>query len=336
MQKAQLKEQPLYRDLLRGALEITWHRRELWLLGLLASLLMMNGGAFEFIVRAVFKIASGAPFSGGIQYFELTIDGIAYGDTATRASLFFSILIGLSLFALGAILAIAASGGLLSAAAKKALKKPVSLRGAFGEGMEKLGPLVLTQLLGRITIFCTYILASLGMYLTFESTGSIILAIALFVAFSATALAVSFLMMMTNAGIMIGKDGWINAAHNACRFFRRHWLVSLEMIGLVFIVALAASILTIAAGIVLLVPFALIVVALAALHLSATLPICLFVYGIVILALFAAVGSMLAVFNHSAWSLLYVRLADRGATAKLERLWQIIKKAKSHARSAKR
>ena len=65
MRASTIKEGTLYRDIVRGAFEIAWRRRELLPLGFLASLLMMNGGAFEFIIRAIYKISSGDPYAGG-------------------------------------------------------------------------------------------------------------------------------------------------------------------------------------------------------------------------------------------------------------------------------
>ena len=336
MQKAQLKEQSLYRDLIRGAWEIAWHRRELWLLGLLASLLMMNGGAFEFITRAIFKISSGEPFSGSVAYAQIALDSMASGDAATQTSIFFTILLLAAVFALVVVVATAASGGLLGAAAKKALKRPTNPRGAFTDGMSKLGPLILTQAVGRIVIFCAFALAALGVYFTFADVGSMTLAIILFVVFAAATLIVSFLMMMTNAGIMVGGERWVNAVHDACRFLRKHWLISFEMIALIFVIALAAAVAIILVALVLLVPFALILIALAALHVTYGLTVLMFIYGLLALAAIVTVGSMLAVFEHAAWALLYVRLADRGAAPKLERLWRMIKNLKTNARSPKR
>jgi hypothetical protein len=241
-----------------------------------------------------------------------------------------------AVFALVAIVAVAASGGLLAAAARRALKKKMTLRGAFGAGMEKLGPLLLTQIIGRAAIFAAFALAALGVYTRAGSAAATIVAIVLFVIFAAAALLVSFLMVMTNAGIMVGGERWMNAARDAFKFLHRHWLISVEMIGLLFLIALGAAIAIVAAVLVLLVPFTLILLAVSALHAPGGAAVLSFAYELIVLAVVMAGGAALAVFEHAAWSLLYVRLSEKGATPKLERLWQMIKNAKSHVRDRRK
>lgn len=331
MRPTQLKEKTLYRGLVRGAWEITWHKRELWPLGLLAALLMMNGGAFEFITRACLKIASGEPYSGAVYYGQAMMSVITNGDAVSQASLFFTLVLAVALFAAIALLAVAGGGALLKAAAGLAFKKKISARAALAAGMEKLGPLLLTQVVGRLTIFAGFVLAALGAYTIAGSFWGDLVAIGLFVVFSLVALVVSFLMMMTDAGLMIGNERWIEAAHNACRFLRRHWLLSLEMIGFIFLLAVAVAVLTVVGIIILIVPFLLIFLAISSLGALTAAASVAFVYELVVLLGIALIGAMLAVFERAAWGLLYIRLADRGALPKLERLWHLAR-TKLHAR----
>ena len=333
MAKSQLKEKYLYRDVVRGAFEVMWNRREFWVLGLLASLLMMNGGAFEFITRAIYKISSGDPYSGFTAGTQAVLNALVTNDVATQMNIFFSIMLFLAVYAVGAIAAVAASGALLQTVAKRALKKKQAVGAAFAAGSAKIGPLLLTQVIGRIVIFVAFVMAALGVYASIDGTGGYLIGVVLFVVFSLTALIVSFLMMMTNAGIMIENDRWMDACHNAVRFLKRHWLVSFEMIGVVFLAALAAGAAALIALAVIAAPCILIVLALSALNLPVMINIVVAVFALVGVLAAVALGSMLAVFEHAAWALLYTRLADRNAVAKLERLWGMIKNIKSHVRA---
>jgi hypothetical protein len=101
------------------------------------------------------------------------------------------------------------------------------------------------------------------------------------------------------------------------------------MIGLVFLASLAAGAIIMASLAVIIAPFTLILLALSTLHVPALTAVFTFIFGLLGLAAIVAGGSMLAVFEHAAWALLYTRLADRSAVAKLERLWLTIK---SHVR----
>jgi hypothetical protein len=333
MAKAQLKEKYLYRDIVRGAFEVAWQRREFWVLGLLASLLMMNGGAFEFITRAIYKISSGQPYSGFTTGAQAVLNALFTNDVATQMNIFFSIVLFLAFYALVAIAAVAASGGLLQAVAKRALKKKQTVGAAFAVGAAKVGPLLLTQVIGRLVIFVAFVMAALGVYASIDGTSGYLIGVVLFVIFSLVALVVSFLMMMTNAGIMIENDRWMNACHNAFIFLKRHWLVSFEMIGIVFLSALAAGAAMLIAIAVIAAPCILMVLALSALNLPIVTDIVVAIFGLIGVAAAIALGSMLAVFEHAAWALLYTRLADRNAIAKLERIWSMVRNIKSHVRA---
>jgi hypothetical protein len=322
MQPRQSKEKTLYRGIAQAAFEIAFKRREYWILGFLAALLMMNGGAFEFIVRAFHKISSGSPYDGAIALGQTAAFAIARGDFLSRASLFIMILLCLAVFAAIFVLATASGGGLIKAASRISSGKKLTPRAAFAGGMEKIGPLILTQLIGRTIIFVSFVLAALGAFTVVGNLWSDLVAIALFVVFAIAALAISFLMMMTDAGIMINGDRWIHSAHAAIIFLRKHWLISLEMIGLVFLTAVVAALTAVVAALVLLVPFTLALAAMAALRSIAGIMIIVFSYEVIILAIVAVIGAVLAVFERSVWALLYTRLEAYGGTAKIERLWR--------------
>jgi hypothetical protein len=336
MRAAVLKEKTLYRDIVRGAWDIAWHRREFWVLGLLASLLAMNGGAFEFVIRAVYKISSGYPYADVAAVAQALTTAFSANDPTTQISVFFSIVAMLAVFALIALAAIAASGALLQVVARRALRKKQSVRLAWLAGANKVGPLIVTQLIGRIVIFTAFILAALGVYSSIDGSFGYVIGVILFVVFSLVALFVSFLMMMTNAGIMIGGERWVNACHDAFKFLKRHWVISVEMIGLVFLAALAAGVLVLAALAILVAPCLLIVLALSALHLPIVVDIVASLFVLIGIIIVLVIGSMLAVFENAAWALLYTRLANRSAVAKLERLWQTVRNLKPHERAQER
>jgi len=336
MRASTIKEGTLYRDIVRGAFEIAWRRRELLPLGFLASLLMMNGGAFEFIIRAIYKISSGDPYAGGAANALAVFNALMAGDAAGRMSVFFSLLVFLAVFALVVLVAASASGALLQTIARRAKTKTRSMGRAFASGAAHVGQLVLTQLVGRTVIFAAFVLAALGVYSSIDGRFGIAVGVILFVIFALVALIISFLMMMTNAGIMIGNERWVNAAHDAFRFLKRHWLVSLEMIGLVFLATIASTALILAALAVVIAPFTLILLALSALHATAIIAVTTFIFGALGLFIVLIGGSMLAVFEHAAWALLYTRLVDRSAISKLERLWEKLKNMRKHARPRRR
>jgi hypothetical protein len=105
---------------------------------------------------------------------------------------------------------------------------------------------------------------------------------------------------------------------------------------MVFLAALATGALILAALAVVIAPFTLILLALSALHATAIIAITTFVFGALGLFIVLIGGSMLAVFEHAAWALLYTRLVDRSAISKLERLWKKLKNMGKHARPRRR
>ena len=75
----------------------------------------------------------------------------------------------------------ASQGSLFIASARYALKKKITAREAFALGMNNLGPLLLTQILGPITMFAAFTLAAIGVYAQADSSAASLVSIALFV-----------------------------------------------------------------------------------------------------------------------------------------------------------
>jgi hypothetical protein len=338
MRKIQPKEKSLYRELVAAAWSITKERRHLWFLGLGAAILMMNGGAADYLFRTFVKVSSGDPYSGLIAAGRAVVSAVGTGDNETRIGIFAALLLGAAIFTLVGAMAVASSGGLLSAVGAYLGNKKMSAREAFSRGMEKLGPLVVTQIVGRTILFFIFTFSVLGVYIYQENALNLAVSIGLLLVFAVAAIIIPFLMVMTNAGIMLKRLGWMEAVGQALVFFRRHWLVSLEMIVIVFAVSVLAALAVILIGVVLIIPFTILFFAFSTLGATsvAGVAIMTMVFQPLMILLIILAGAILAVFEHAAWVGLYLRFSDRGALAKLERIWNNITFAKFHDRIFRR
>jgi hypothetical protein len=99
----------------------------------------------------------------------------------------------------------------------------------------------------------------------------------------------------------------------------RHWLISVEMVVVLFIVTILASLgITIAAAL-LAIPFLLLFLAAAVLKSAVLLAVVATIGALTLIALIVLAGSLLSTFTYAAWTLLYLRIGERSAVAKLTR-----------------
>jgi hypothetical protein len=320
----QSKERTLYRDIIHGAWEVTWHRRQLWVLGLFAALL--GGGALDTITHGANAIASGEPFVETFIFMQNSRLALTAGGTNEKLTVVLAALLFAALAVLMLMLAISGAAGLTAATARIVRGKTVSLREAFVAGIRNFWPVLWLQVIGRAVLTTLLLLTAGFSYLAAYSNGTGTLTyLLLFVLFACTALGVSFITSIATAAIVIKEHDLLSAFAAAWRLLIRHWLISIEMVIVLFTAALAASIGLALGAAVLSIPFFLLILAAAVLKSAVMLTLVAVVGGIVLVALVAIGGSVFTTFTYAAWTLLYLRIAERSAVAKITRVGRALK-----------
>jgi len=324
------RERTLYRELIRAAWELTWHRKEFWVLGFFAAFLG-NGGAVDAILRAAGKISSAIPFLEGYAYTRSVYVVLLYGTFAERATIILTLLIVITVGALVVIAAISSMGGIIHAAARRVGRQKVAPRAALIEGTMRFWPLLLIQFLGRTLTFALLSLTVAGYFLSsFIVPRAGILYLILFIVFALAALFVSFMMAVSSAAIVVEDASWAEAVRRAWRLLTGHWLVSLEMIFVLFAIDITVAFGVVAAALILTIPFILLFLAASILGSAIGFIVVATLASLTGLALIVIAGSALATFQHTAWTLLYLRIRERTVVGKLERLFRSLRK-RAHA-----
>lgn len=304
------RETHLYRDVLRTAWRIVWKHKFLMILGFFAAF-AANGEQYDILhknVDSVVRLQTFLPVlpqavTGTVAQFwtyfrQLIIEG-AFLDTQR----FDALLLFIALF-IGPI--VLAQIGII-ASTREALKE----RGkpSFGLSMRDGGrfflPVLLINILVKGIVYVLLALVSYPIFLRFLSSGGSKatldgLAVAAFLCLVPLQIILSFLSKFASAYVVIEGKPIGQAIRDAIRLFGKHWLIAVEMSFLLILINLIASI-----------------------TLIGTLSLVGFPSGpFSLLLMYAAViflGSLLAAFQYSAWTTLFLQLRENRGVSKIAR-----------------
>lgn len=321
---------PLYRPILRQSLSLTVRHKSLWLLGFLAAFLGL-GGEYEFLANQYNNISSGEwngfasfwPFLGSGPDFLNILSAIAkdMSVSAFLGLLFFLVFI----FAMVWIV-ITAQGALISGIASAVARGQAKISAALFVGYKSFWSLLAITASTRILAF--FVLAVVGLPLvsillaldqSFVSPGAalifFVLGIPLFILFSLVA-------KFAIAYHVINKEKWRTALIKALALFIDHWLVTVELALVVFVINILTAVLFVLAALLLSVPFILLGIVVADLAQVIVLKALIVAALVLFLFILLLLGSALSCFQNSVWTLLFLKIKDTPHAPKLLRVVQ--------------
>lgn len=298
----------LYRDIIREAWRFTKARPWLWLLGLFA--------AVASNAREVNTLMSGySPIENiflRLQYSLSLMDvsslGDAWNNTLTNlsANVGGTILATIVLLLVALIviwLVIVSQAVIITGAAWSREAKTQTAGALFREGRQFFAPLLLINLYAFLIILVPVALAALPTFLRFARDSTIS------VSFGANVVAylflipigiiVSFIARYASAFVILEGARAHDAIRHGWNLFVRNWLISLEVAAILFLINLAVS-------------FALAVFLVFTGLITAS-------GGWFLLGSFAVLGALIAVFQFSSWTLLFLDLRKSRVSSKLVR-----------------
>jgi len=320
-----------YRSLLKQALSITWKHKYLWVCGLFATL-VASSGSWEYKILTENLSQN---FSSGSYYYKLggflTIGELVKKFFSGFINIFnydaISVLNALTLTLISLIvltvfvwLAIVCQSTLVSSVKKiTGSKKKITalnLRSEMTGENRHFWPVLSLNILIKVMISVAFFIVSLPLLFLIvkDSALSAVIYTILFVIFLPIATGLALMLKYAIAYTVLENYSFVKSIKKGWRLFIKNWLVSLEMAIILFLIGLVAS------GAVLLVLFlALTPLLLLGLIFSATwLIIITMIVAIIIIVL---IGSILTTFQIATWTSLFLRLKEKGAAAKLERLF---------------
>jgi len=320
---------PLYRPILRAALSVTTRFKTLWLLGFLAAFLGM-GGEYEFIFNQYSNV-SGGEWNGldsFLQFGGASSQDVLAALTAAVKDLslatIFALLLFLGfLFILGAIVVVA-QGALVAGIAQAKETGRVKISAALLAGYKSLWSILAILISTRLLAF--FVLAVVGLPLislllfldeSFVSSGAglifFVLAIPLFILSSLVA-------KFAIAYRVIVKEKWRGALTKALVLFADHWLITIELALIIFLINIITAVLFVVVALFLSIPFILLGIVVADLSYVVILKTLVTSALILFLLILLLLGSALSCFQNSVWTLLFLKIKDKPHAPKLLRV----------------
>ncbi len=319
---------PVYRVVLREALQVAWNEKRFWILAFLASALT-TAGVYDVLWTAASSISlQGSLFAeqfGNAIIHSVTVRG---GTSLERilhvlGNVEFLAFIVLILLAFGALACIGQAGLVYAIGAKKRGKTP-TLQDALRMGSRAIWPVIALNVLALGAIWLLRFLGSLPLSFAIQDPSIGIYAahlvsfiLSLFLIFIVAVIEIFALNALVLQGAHVNTAlarGW--------ELLKEHWVVVIETAVLQVIIAAfiwMAFLVLFSIGIVPAIIFfvsAAVTNSIVFLGLAVTFGVLLFVGGLFALTAFTVQ------FQYATWTLLYRRLGEGGVVPKLHRIFR--------------
>jgi len=312
-------------------MDITWKSKYLWFFGLFAALLG-NGGEYEILYRALAGNFSDNFFSGFkmiAQTGVFSMQGLKnFGNLLITQpiSVIVAILvlvIFLALFAFVVWLVNVSQAVLVNNTLLKIDGKKNTFREALEIGMEKFWPVFGFNMISKLITMASLAIISLIVIFgnNLGSAMSTIIYTFVILLFIPIAMSLSFVVKYSIGYSVINNVKFMNAFQSGWDLFKKNWLISLEMAFILYFLNIVIALLFILIVLVFATPFALLAFLASGLSMTGMF---LFIIGVGIIFFFAFLimtGSLVATFQISAWTSLFIELVGKGAKSKLVRMF---------------
>lgn len=321
----------LYRTVLKDAWSTTWRNKSLWLWGLFVALLG-NAGEYQLVATAsdrVGGLASDNTVTAGLANIPMSsqmLPGLWHAFTAEPFSTFMLLVVGLIAIGLAVffvwltmISIVALIRGVATIASGKKLP---TIGESAAAANEYFAPVLVTFIFSRlVSWFLLTLLALLAALTVVDYYLGFPLFLVGFIVILPTLFIISFIVRYTFMFVVVRKEPVLDAIESALDIFRRHWLITLELGFILFIVNILVGLIMVAL-IGLLVAPVLIAAILAWKAALATWAVVLASFGILLLlVILFSFGSALGTFQWAAWTHLFVALKERGHSSKIVRVF---------------
>lgn len=321
----------LYRNILSSAWKNTWHHKYLWFFGLFAALIG-NGGELEVFFRSFNDRMQGGFFvwlrgiaSTGIFSLEAlkNIGRLMVEDTGTMFLLIFTLLLILVLGGFLIWLVIASQIAIVNNTANDKLGKKHDIQIGISAATKRFWPVLGLNFIIKLFAYILFGILTVPIVMTLTKGGVLaygILFVILYIVFIPLILFFSFIIKYAIAYTVIKEENFLEAIKSGWNLFIKNCLISIEMTFILFFINFFVAFALILILLVLSVPFLFIVVfsnALAYINL-----LFIFVGAIILFIIFTAfAGSILATFQISAWTYLFIELETKGGVSKIKRIF---------------
>lgn len=327
----------LYRKILIKSWKTTWENKYLWFFGLFAGLI--TGGNYKIILNTLSGDMDKTVFPGLRRMSETgifsasvfsNIANIAKDDPVSLIVIMFVIIALLALTAFLIWLSVISQVSLVNNSAGYLTGKKNNFSSGVASGMNNFWPVFSLNIFIKLIIYVAFIIIFLPLLLTSYQVGYMVSSLYLlaFVIFLPVSIIASFIIKYAIAYVVLKKNSFKESIRDGWKLFINNWLISIEMAFVLFFIEFLVGISAILVILILAVPLLFLAyafyqfISLAAFYLIAILAFVLFLVIVILMA------SVMATFQISSWTGLFVELTSKGGTSKIVRVVDSIIKRK--------
>ncbi len=307
------------RSILKESVTVVWQQRWLLWFGFFAGALAISGfweTLLRLVARGIRATDTIALMSASIRtgVFQSDIAGVVqnFGQSPLAATLAIGVyVIGLALALTLFWIASTSQGAIMDTARKRSLRLKTNPRAAWAVGRSRAwGVLGVHILLSIATMLCVVVA---GLLITATATLKVIgitVAFLGFVLFSVAALLVSLIRFYSVNALVLHGFSIRESIRAGVRLARDHWLLSIELAFLLFLIGVLCSAGSILVMALVGVPFVLLAFLAWLLGFSGTVLFIMYLWLALAAVLFCLTIAFFVAWQNTAWSLLFLRLHD--------------------------
>jgi hypothetical protein len=313
----------LYRSILKQAWKITKKHKFLWFFGIFA-LWLGNGGEMQVFFRTLHFVEDST--AGNVAsaitsklLFLSFFNGASFPDILI--GIIFTLIFCIFLL-LGVWLVIVSQAAIITSTNAISNKKEVSFSSIWKLATPHFLPVLGLNIISKVLIAFLVFVLLLPVLLIVISTGSkfaLLLSILIWVIFLPFAAIISFIIKYAINFFIIKKETFLNSISKAWILFKANWLVSIEMALALLIINFLAGLIIVYITVALVGPYYQIDILTIYAFQNQALGLVFFKILPLVVA-YVFVGSLLAVFQTVAWTLLFGKLVSGKRYSKLIRL----------------
>jgi hypothetical protein len=321
-----LRNEPIYRPIIREALSFSWKEKRLWIAALLAGILM-SGSVFDVVWRSVNSLSAQATMLGFITPFwqsavmtwsHLSITSVIVGSLQVLIMMGFLLLIVFTVFAVSVV----AQGTVVHAIGMSRRGKPILFSESMRVGARSLWPIFVLNLISlAMLLACRALIAIAFVFSLQVSSGfSFFVYLVCFIFFTLLALATFIVQIFAMNAMILQGATLAQAIARGIEILKRHWITASEVTAMLFLISLGFFIIAIAGALLLSVPF---VICLAVSMIVGSEALFLFT-TILFLTLYAIFLSgccgFTVLLHYSVWTSMFRAFGEGGVLPKIHRL----------------
>jgi hypothetical protein len=303
-----------YRNIISDSWRFSLRNAYLWFFGLFAVLLG-NGGEYEIFFKSIGKEGGESIWSGFWTQLWSVLTHLpsvakSFWKDPYNASLIllvYAVLIALFVFIIWMINV--SQAAIVDSVSRQSKEKEHNLRIGLENGIANFWPVFALNVALKLAVVVG--LALIGLF------GSALLNTLIFMVLIPALIAFSFIVKYAIAYVVVRKEKLLDSFKHAFLLFKKNWIISLELAFILYLATIVAGLLFVFITFNVTKFFEVIT---AAFPTSAFL-VWSFIFPFILFGILALIGAIVAVFQISTWTKLFVELDSVGAISKIERIF---------------